>query len=85
MNNRRWLAQGDCLVPLGRCIVDLLFLAAYICRGTQPQTVLRLSLGSPALGYDFERVTVQVQRLVEALRESKEICPKDVDPASHSQ
>jgi hypothetical protein len=28
-----------------------------------------------ALGHDFERVTVQVQRLVEALREGEETCP----------
>ena len=65
--------------------MDLSFFAAYICKGTRPQTVLRLSFGSPAFGYDFERVTVQVQRLVEAFRESEEVCPKVVEPASHSQ
>ena len=36
--------------------------------------VPRDSLGSPALGHDFERVTVSVQRLVEALREAEVTC-----------
>jgi hypothetical protein len=29
MNNRRWLAQGDCLAYLGRCLVCLSFRSAY--------------------------------------------------------
>ena len=51
----------------------------------EPSPVPRVSHGSPALGYDFERVAVYVQRLVEALREGEETCPKDLDPTSHSQ
>ena len=38
-----------------------------------------------ALDHDFERVTVEVQRLVEALREAEESCPGDLDHTSHSQ
>ena len=38
-----------------------------------------------ALNHDFERVTVEVQRLVEALREAEEAWPGDRDRASHSQ
>ena len=37
-----------------------------------------------ALDHDFESVTVQAQRLVEALREAEEIRPEDRDHPSHS-
>jgi len=37
------------------------------------------------LGHDFERVTVQVQRLVEALREAEVNCPGDRAHSFHSQ
>jgi hypothetical protein len=37
-----------------------------------------------AIDHDFERVTVEVQRLVEALREAEETCPGSRD-TSHSQ
>ena len=36
-----------------------------------------------ALDHDFERVTVEVQRLVEALREAEELCPGDRAHLSH--
>jgi hypothetical protein len=85
MNNRRWFAKRDCLGLLGRCLVELSFLLDYRYRITWSQTVPRVSLDSPALGYDFERVTVHVQRLVEALREGHATCPRDIDPISLSQ
>ena len=37
-----------------------------------------------ALDHDFEKVTVEVQRLVEALREAEELCPGDPANISHS-
>jgi HPt (histidine-containing phosphotransfer) domain-containing protein len=38
-----------------------------------------------ALDHNFERVTVEVRRLVEALREAEATCPGDRDRAFHSQ
>ena len=38
-----------------------------------------------ALDHDLERVTVEVQRLVEAIREAEETSPGDRDHTSHSQ
>ncbi|MBU6433191.1 MAG: Hpt domain-containing protein, partial [Nitrospirae bacterium] len=38
-----------------------------------------------ALDHDFERVTVEVRQLVEALREAEVPCPGDRDHTSHSQ
>ena len=45
----------------------------------------RLKAPVSALGHDLERVTVQVQRLVEAFLEGEQTCPEDLAPSIRSE
>jgi hypothetical protein len=53
--------------------------------GFRREEVLGGTFEQAVFGPDFERVTVQVQRLVEALREAEVTCPGDRGHTFHSQ